>query len=102
MRLSLSRKTRLYTVRCTALKTNDGPMPQLGSYPSLKAALEAIEDFKKRHQHLAEVSLVLHGVQIVDPSGTVVWDGQRREANKARRKRPPKATPTNPPHFPEY
>lgn len=83
----------MYTVRCTALRTIDGPMPQLGSYASLKAAMKAIDDFKKRHLQLAEMSLVLHGVQVIDASGTVVWDGQRSGKDQAKprvRKRPPK------------
>ena len=69
----------------------DGPMPKLGSYRSLEAAMEAIEDFKKRHSHLAEMSLVLHGVQVVDPSGKVVWDGLPKTEGplrQPRRKRP--------------
>lgn len=69
----------------------DGPMPKLGSYRSLEAAMEAIEDFKKRHFHLAEMSLVLHGVQVIDPSGKVVWDGLAKTAGpvrRLRRKRP--------------
>lgn len=58
-------------------------MPKLGSYRSLEAADEAIEDFKKRHSHLAEMSLVLHGVQVVDPSGKVVWDGVTQDRGPA-------------------
>jgi len=65
----------MFTVRCTALEKVDGPMPKLGTYPSLEAALEAIEGFKKRYSQLAEMSLVLHGVQVIDPAGEVVWDG---------------------------
>ena len=77
----------MFTVRCTALKMIDGPMPKLGSYATLEAAMEAIEDFKKRHAQLAEMSLVLHGVQVVNAAGEVVWDGLP-EPKRRKRKRP--------------
>jgi hypothetical protein len=72
----------------------DGPMPKLGTYPSLEAAMQAIEDFKKRHSQLAQMSLVLHGVQVVDASGAVCWDGLRESGGQVKRR--PRKRPSKP------